>query len=733
MSTGGVFKLLANDGKVDKLVLATALLQQRIYDIIYLRKRAGEHNTTPTLFDIERTHILYVNAHFKPYAAIGYEYGTVRPSSGTTTFGGTIQFSIPQFGDFFHDMALRLQIGAVYATAQATPLQSADATGAFPVSTTGTTGNRYNLVDCFGTRLVPGVVGANAATVSYRNLVRYCENPGDRILSLVKFDVSGNPLDEYDQYASVFMNKFTVCPTKRVGYNRMIGQQTELKGVGAISANRVVDADYASTFTTGYRNLGVTAQAAAGAALTTGNFNTPAGITRNSVQSNQTANLYSIQGQAGLLQPADGFITQSYAGSLLVNAGTPATNSLNAYNVATLTTNNAAGANNVVAVRSQFDIAQEVKTYCNGPQTPKPIQPVLELWIKLKFWFNDDVALAVPSVAIPYGQRFISMTVAPLASIVYEAPSIYLETITYNDDVATTLATSAAAGIQSGHQQGSILAADIAGGVVTVGTGVGTTREVRTYTELFQRAGLAVEPTLTADLYINNIFVNPEVHDIFIERIGFSLIRVFRQHREVVGTATLEKQLTSLKFPVEYMYVGLQPLFNVREATTTGHLVTSGNVNTWRDWHRMTRQLEAHQIDTDRVDTPLVVSSCNKVQPNRYWVPVSTIDTFSLSSHSINIFDVYSDTFFSSYQPFHFGGSNIVTCEDTGALFVNMALFPRTYQPSGHLNISRVRETFIKIASSYCGANTNCTLIVVCKAINFLLISDGVATLRFST
>jgi hypothetical protein len=62
-----------------------------------------------------------------------------------------------------------------------------------------------------------------------------------------------------------------------------------------------------------------------------------------------------------------------------------------------------------------------------------------------------------------------------------------------------------------------------------------------------------------------------------------------------------------------------------------------------------------------------------------------------------------------------------------------MALFPRTYQPSGHLNISRVRETFVKIASSYCGANTNCQLIVVCKAINFLLISDGVATLRFST
>jgi hypothetical protein len=534
------------------------------------------------------------------------------------------------------------------------------------------------------------------------------------------------------------MNKFTVCPTKRVGYNRMIGQQNELKGVGAISANTVIDTDYASTFTSGYANLGPVARAAA-AALATGNFNTPAGISRVSGQSNQTANLYSIGNQAGIAQPGSGYasdLSTNAAGptastligtSFLVNTGTPAVSALNAYTAPTITTA-PTSVGGLLAIRNQFDIAQEVKTYCNGPQTPKPIQPALELWIKLKFWFNDDVALAVPSVSIPYGQRFISMTVAPLASIVYEAPSVYLETVSFADTIAVNLATATNTGIIANHVQGAI-----SGGTNTDSGTVGVAREVRTYTELFQKAGLAAEPTLTADLYINNIFLNPEVHDIFIERIGFSLIRVFRQQSEVVNSATIDKQLTALKFPVEYMYIGLQPVFNTKECNTTGHLVTSGNVNTWRDWHRMTRQLEAQNVDTDRVDTPFVVSSYNKVQPNRYWVPVSTIDTFSLTSHNIKIFDSYSDTFFTSYQPFHFGGSNIVTCEDTGALFVNMSLFPRTYQPSGHLNISRVRETFAKITSSYCGTNTTCNFIVVSKAINFLLVSDGTATLRFST
>jgi len=36
-----------------------------------MRARAGAADPTPTLVDIERTHILYVNSHFKPFAAIG--------------------------------------------------------------------------------------------------------------------------------------------------------------------------------------------------------------------------------------------------------------------------------------------------------------------------------------------------------------------------------------------------------------------------------------------------------------------------------------------------------------------------------------------------------------------------------------------------------------------------------------------------------------------------------------
>ena len=36
----------------------------------------------------------------------------------------------------------------------------------------------------------------------------------------------------------------------------------------------------------------------------------------------------------------------------------------------------------------------------------------IEMFIPLLFWYNKDVRLAVPSVAIPYGQRFINIELA---------------------------------------------------------------------------------------------------------------------------------------------------------------------------------------------------------------------------------------------------------------------------------------------------------------------------------
>ncbi len=632
MSAGAVFKLIANDGKADRMIMATKLLNQRIKDVMCARSKAGNSDVTPTLVDLERTHILYVNAHFKPFAAIGYEYNKVTAQNGSNNLGSGITFSIPQFGDFFHDMVCRVRLSAVSALAGALPTRmpgTSSTPSIYPndgENEDGTTNTSvsYTLVDINGTRI---------DSSTYRNLVRYCEYPGNRLFKLVKFDVNGNPLDQYDQMVPTMLEKFCTPPHKRIGHDRLVGQEVPLTGYKALKSATVLDPD----------------------------SNTPANITKfGKGQSNQTVGLF------------------------------------NASYVAEVTTSPAP----LSSVSTSYDVSREVISIVNGPQTPKPVQPPLEIWNKLRFWFNDDVRLSIPSVSIPFGQRYITIDLAAQSDMVYESPSIFVRKDIDSDNV---------------HRA--------------------------TYTPYFRTNGISDLTIENIELYINNIFVNPEIHDIYIKRIGFSLIRVYRQHTQTCSQSVSEEKLLSqLKWPIEYMFVGLRPRWNnTNTSNMTGSSAgrVSGNQYVWRDWHRLTKMVNA--VQKDEVSLRLnvggteAIASSESITTPEYYLPVSTVDTLSLTSHGITIFDSFNDTFFNQYMPLHYGGTALTTPEDTGALFVNFALFPRSYQPSGHLNISRARETYLKWSTSYISPSTSVELIVCSIAINFLLISDGSCVLRYST
>ena len=102
--TAGIFTLITNDGKKIVTLYGTDLLKRRLASITQPRTDEGMKDTTPTLLDIERTHVLFMNAHFAHLHAIGFEYHRVNPDSGGATLGTQVRFSIPQFGDFFNDM-----------------------------------------------------------------------------------------------------------------------------------------------------------------------------------------------------------------------------------------------------------------------------------------------------------------------------------------------------------------------------------------------------------------------------------------------------------------------------------------------------------------------------------------------------------------------------------------------------------------------------------------------------
>jgi hypothetical protein len=228
-------------------------------------------------------------------------------------------------------------------------------------------------------------------------------------------------------------------------------------------------------------------------------------------------------------------------------------------------------------------------------------------------------------------------------------------------------------------------------------------------------------------------------HDIYIKRIGFSLIRVHRFQNNRQNTSTDQVLLSQLKWPIEHMFVGMRPVVNI----------SNSNPNVARDWDRLTLLTDqkltltaaaSGVVMTDDTVAFNAVSikhktfnSLSSVQNLTFANATLTVDTLQVQAHGIDIFQQYDQAFYRDYLTYTFGGANINTPEDPGAYFLNFCLYPGTYQPSGHINISRAREFYLIYVSSYVSSATPAELLVLAIAINFLLISDGSAVLRYST
>jgi len=604
MSNAGVYTLISNDGKQDRLLMATDLLSKRLKDITDARMRDGATDPSPTLPDVERTHVMFMNAHFKPFCAMGFEYTKVKATSGSPQLGSDIQFSIPQYGDFFHDM-------------------------------------------CLHVKLKQPTMTATASSDSDKPLMRWASYPGERLCSRVQFEVSGNPLDEYTSVSTNLHRELEVPSFKRDAWDRCMGQEV----------------------------------------------------------------------------PESGFLDQpNWARSGV--------------------------APSAISHRSL------VKTV-SGNQTPtgqksQSVSGDLELFIPMLLWFSRDSRLSIPSVAIPYGQRFINIKLAEQNELVGLVPR----------------------------------------GASTFASPGGT---LDTSSNLIR----------TIELYVNNIFVMSEIHDLFIKRVGFTLIRAHREHIATLNTNSNEILLNSLKWPTESLAIGCK----LSDYVSSDSTLRATHLDKWNKFSKITkttrqdtgfntkqaRSLTQSAGDaaamaisgagaltgptgTDFVnevsvgDTLVVVTAAGtfyfdvaavgsattltvtsgltavtaasvtsfsllKSTPRTMTVDVPTrlIDSVSIVAHGTNLYNDFPQQFFNSYLPYQYGGTQIQAPEDSGVMFVTFSLYPGTYQPSGHINISRSREFYFKYSSSVIDSNNLTQLNVSARAINFLVVSDGSAVLRYST
>jgi hypothetical protein len=198
MSTGGIFKLITNDGVQDKLLTATAVLKRRVELIKRANCVIAQQNPnpnlnpyeswTPSLNQIEKTHNIFVNGSFKPFVAMGYEYSKVQ--SNSKQLGSTVGFKIPQFGDFFNDMVVHIKL-------------------------------------------------SNLKSVNAGDKVRYVSFLGHKLIKHAQFKISTNIIDRItsDEY-NAFYN-YKVPPQKKIGYLRNIGQ--EIPTLGYVTSNPLTD------------------------------------------------------------------------------------------------------------------------------------------------------------------------------------------------------------------------------------------------------------------------------------------------------------------------------------------------------------------------------------------------------------------------------------------------------------------------------------------------------------
>lgn len=309
-----------------------------------------------------------------------------------------------------------------------------------------------------------------------------------------------------------------------------------------------------------------------------------------------------------------------------------------------------------------FDFS-EVRWISDGPQTLKTSHDVVDLYIPLLFWFNRDIGLALPNAVIPSGQTYIDVKIADV---------------------------------------GKICASDNRSG---------------TGTDNF------IKPIITiARLYTNQIYVNPEIHDLMLQKTDFTLIRVHKQFSKILDKAEDSIWLSDLKFPIEHMYFNFKPVINEDGPN---------NMDLWDQstFATLDEKLTAGIVITNAPLLPPVYAPAASFI--RHFKEVPSVSRLTLTAYGIPLYDNYPAQLFNSYLPWKFGKMN--TPEDLGYYFVNFNMNPGEYQPSGHFNASRAREFYIKYISPYFTPDFLGKFSITAICLNFLLVRDGSAILKFST
>jgi hypothetical protein len=317
--------------------------------------------------------------------------------------------------------------------------------------------------------------------------------------------------------------------------------------------------------------------------------------------------------------------------------------------------------------RSDISIKEQYK-FKDGAQTLRPYQKELQLWVPLIFDFNEYVGRSLHNQLIGTDQKYIEIELAPLDKI-----------------------------IRAEDENGNVLPDAISGFKIK-----------------------------SIELYSRNVYLPPEINDIYIDRMNLSLIRVKKQHRKIITESSGSLELRQLKYPIEIIYFGFRPSENG----------VNSNPYSFDDWHKMTFKTRKYVPipvlikNTKTAPTLQLVQRCAK-----YTKSTPPMKKIGFTAHGNELYPLMPEAFYNNYLPYILPG--LSTPGEKGVYAVSWCFYPISFDPSGHINNSTARELFIKYEKDPEGVgatgDNNVELFLSAQCLNFLLYDKTSIRLKYVT
>jgi hypothetical protein len=191
-----------------------------------------------------------------------------------------------------------------------------------------------------------------------------------------------------------------------------------------------------------------------------------------------------------------------------------------------------------------------------------------------------------------------------------------------------------------------------------------------------------------------------------MKRLNFNFIRIHNHMRTIVTNQNDRIKLENLKYPTEFMYVGFRPVAN-------------NTPEKWTDLVILEEKSFITPVYNGAVVVPQIVTYKNKIMP---------VSTLGITSSGVTIFENTNIQFYEDYLPFSRSNTAVGL---RGAILIPFNLKTGETQPSGYLNLSRNKETYITWTGGKFDLANQAELFISSIALNFLVVKDNKAWLLY--